>query len=427
MLSKRPEVTADSVERATGRVPPSPYRRLKGASPLPALDARPIPAATATATTTPTATTAGVEASTRPPVSRPGRVTGASPGDAKRRPETGERPAELRRPSASASVSASSAAPRAGLSSGEMTGQSTRSCESDETMVRPRRLRPHDGWRAFAYDATGGWWNPGLSAKEYDRRRREERIAVQLKGRHVTAFFCLKGGISKTSTTAATSIALSDLRPDPVFAIDANPDAGDLVERLLGRQVSGISDLAGSVEQIGSLEDLSRYTVTVGRLTVLPGEPNPTLGNSLSAQDFERIMAVVRRYYSFVQVDCGTGVTHPLMSGILHHTDTAVIPAAWSITGARRAAETIRWLAENGFEHLARTSIVVLTAKDVVSANVDKEAVLRHLGAAGDLVVVPADRHVADGAKLEWDLLEPSTREAYLEIAAAITSRFESP
>lgn len=293
-------------------------------------------------------------------------------------------------------------------------------------MVRPRERRPRTGWQSVAYTATRGRWNPGLSPKENRERDREARIATQLRGRHVTAFFCLKGGISKTSTTAATSIALADLRPDPVFAIDANPDAGDLAERLVGEKLAGITRLARDVDKVDSLDALSRYTATSGRLTLLPGEPNPTLGASLSSRDFENVMHVVQRYYSFVQIDCGTGVTHPLMAGILRFANTVVIPAAWSITGAKRAAESIEWLEDNGFEDLARTSIVVLTAKDIVSRSVEKEAVLQHLWKAGDLIVVPSDPHVADGARLEWEQLRPETREAYLDIAAAITGRFSS-
>ncbi|MDO5697046.1 MAG: hypothetical protein Q4G51_03620 [Dermatophilus congolensis] len=298
--------------------------------------------------------------------------------------------------------------------------------EIDLPMLKPPVPRPRSGWRSLAYDVTAGRWNPGPSPREVRERDREEQIARQLQRRHVTAFFCLKGGISKTSTTAATSLALADLRPDPVFAIDANPDAGDLVERLVGSSHSGITSLARNIDSIRSLEDLSRYTVTTGRLTMLPGEPNPVLGDSLQAGDFERVLDVVGTYYSLVQVDCGTGVTHPLMRGILAHTDTAVIPAGWSITGARRAADTIDWLAANGFESLAETSIVVLTAKDIVSRNVDRDAVLHHLRRAADLVVVPADPHVADGARLRWEQLQRPTQEAYLDIAAAITRRFEA-
>lgn len=303
----------------------------------------------------------------------------------------------------------------------------THSIPAEARMYRVRPPRPKLGWQGFVYRITGGWWNPGLSEKEQRRRDRKRQIATQLHGKHATAFFCLKGGISKTSTTAATSIALSNLRPDPVFAIDANPDAGDLSERLVGRQLSGITALAREIDEVDSREDLSRYTVTSARLTLLPGEPNPVLGGSLSSHDFERILTAIRRYYSYVQVDCGTGVTHPIMSGILKYATTAVIPAAWSVTGARRAAETIAWLQDNGFEDLARSSIVVLTAKDVVSRSVDKEAVLEHLSQAADLVVVPADPHLADGGTIDWDQLRPKTREAFLDIAEAITRRFDTP
>ncbi|GAB49732.1 MinD/ParA family ATP-binding protein [Mobilicoccus pelagius] len=293
-------------------------------------------------------------------------------------------------------------------------------------MVRPRTPKPRSGWQSVAYRVTGGRWNPGPGERERRQREREAQIATQLRGKHVTAFFCLKGGISKTSTTAATSIALSDLRPDPVFAIDANPDAGDLAERLVGEKLSGIAALARDIDDVDSLEALSRYTATRGRLTVLPGEPNPMLGDSLRADDFDAVVQVVQRYHSFVQVDCGTGVTHPLMEGVLRYADTVVIPAAWSVTGAKRAAETIDWLRDHGFAHLADTCIVVLTAKDIVSGAVDKDAVLDHLSRAADVIVVPADPHVADGALLDWESLQPATREAYLDIAAAITRRFDA-
>lgn len=410
-------------------IPPSPYARLKASVPStsatgprvrhhpkdPAVpssaQSSPAPARASDTTTAPTADAATpaetASASAPTPTPRPARDTSEPVSAAARRSSPMPQPA--------------AESPRAAV---QVSAPAWDTAAGGEPMLRRRPVRPKRGWQALAYNATGGMWNPGLGAKEARLRERDANIAAQLRGKHVTAFFCLKGGISKTSTTAATSIALADLRPDPVFAIDANPDAGDLAERLLGEQRAGITALAEAVDGIDSLEALSNYTATAGRLTVLPGEPNPTLGDSLGSEDFERIMNVVRRYYSFVQVDCGTGVTHPLMSGILRYADTAVIPAAWSITGAKRAAETIAWLRENGFEHLARTSIVVLTAKDIVSRNVDKEAVLRHLDDAADLVVVPADPHVADGAQLEWDMLQPATREAYLEIAAAITSRF---
>ena len=108
----------------------------------------------------------------------------------------------------------------------ERQHKSVRSIPSEGPMVRPRRTRPRMGWRALAYTASGGLWNPGLSEKEQRHRDRESQIATQLRGKHVTAFFCLKGGVSKTSTTAATSVALADLRR---HAVDVPPDLSSLV------------------------------------------------------------------------------------------------------------------------------------------------------------------------------------------------------
>ncbi|MBO3143329.1 MinD/ParA family ATP-binding protein [Dermatophilus congolensis] len=294
----------------------------------------------------------------------------------------------------------------------------------DAHMLRPAPPVPRTGWRGVAYRVTDGRWNPGVSSAEQRRRAREAQIGAALNGKHVTAYFCLKGGISKTSTTAAVATALANLRPDPVLAIDANPDAGDLSERLVGKKLSGITELARNIESVHSVEDLARFTVSAGRLVVLPGEPNPVLGDSLSSQDFERILGTVQRFYSNVHVDCGTGVTHPLMSGILRHATTVVIPAAWSVTGARRAMESIQWLRDSGFVHLADNCVVVLTSKDIVSSHVDKKSVQRHLAARSELIVVPADPHMADGGQIDWEHLKPKTREAFLNIAEAVSRRF---
>ena len=39
---------------------------------------------------------------------------------------------------------------------------------------------------------------------------------------------------------------------------------------------------------------------------------------------------------------------------------------------------------------------------------------------AGDLIVVPADPHMADGGTIDWDVLRPQTREAFLDIAERV-------
>ncbi|UKA74576.1 hypothetical protein LFT46_15625 [Arthrobacter sp. FW306-07-I] len=74
---------------------------------------------------------------------------------------------------------------------------------------------------------------------------------------------------------------------------------------------------------------------------------------------------------------------------------------------------------------LARDAIVVITDKDEVSSQVDKDAIEEHLaGICRELIAVPHDRGVADGDLVTLDVLKPETRRAYKEIAAAIVDGY---
>ena len=295
-------------------------------------------------------------------------------------------------------------------------------------LVREVRPVPRSGYRKALYVLSGGLINPGLSTAEKREATLEGRVSRPVIGRHVTTYLCLKGGIAKTSTCIGVAKFCAQLSPDSVFAGDFNPDAGDLAERAVGDDlagVAGVNPLAQQVDAIHSVGELSRYTSSADRLTVLPGEPDPQLGESLTSTEFNAILDLVGRYYSNVHVDAGTGMTHPIMKGILAETDTVVVPASYSISGAKRAAETIEWLRRNGFARLADNAIVALTANQNVSGLVDKAAV-RGLFPDNRVVVVPQDPHVADGAAIRLEQMRPETRDAYGEIAAMLSDRWSA-
>ncbi|MDQ0868284.1 MinD-like ATPase involved in chromosome partitioning or flagellar assembly [Arthrobacter sp. V1I9] len=69
-------------------------------------------------------------------------------------------------------------------------------------------------------------------------------------------------------------------------------------------------------------------------------------------------------YYSVALTDCGNGVTHNAMSGILQSSHNLVIAARYAVSGAKRARRTLHWLASHGYEDLVRNAIVVITDKD---------------------------------------------------------------
>ncbi|WP_254362893.1 MinD/ParA family ATP-binding protein [Pseudarthrobacter phenanthrenivorans] len=297
--------------------------------------------------------------------------------------------------------------------------------------VKEQKPRPVGGFRGALYKLTGGVWNLGPGAKQRQEDELARRISRQLQGSYNTAVLSLKGGIGKTSTTVGVGLTLAEYRGDAPCAIDANPDSGDLVERALGEGIyqqsspHTITDLLKNIESVDSLTALAKYMHHAGRLHLIAGEQDPEVSDSLTAEEYLRIRKLVSSYYSIALTDCGTGVTHNAMSGILQSADNLVIAAGYAVSGAKRARSTLHWLASHGYEDLARNAIVVITDKDEVSSRVDKEAIEEHLaGICRELIAVPHDRGVADGDLVTLDVLKPETRRAYKEIAAAIVDGY---
>jgi MinD-like ATPase involved in chromosome partitioning or flagellar assembly len=297
--------------------------------------------------------------------------------------------------------------------------------------VKEQKPRPVGGFRGALYNLTGGAWNLGPGAKQRQEDELARRISRQLQGSYNTAILSLKGGIGKTSTTVGVGLTLAEYRGDAPCAIDANPDSGDLVERALGEGIyqqsspRTITDLLENIESVDSLTALARYMHHAGRLHLIAGEQDPEVSDSLTAAEYLRIRKLISSYYSVALTDCGTGVTHNAMSGILQSADNLVIAAGYAVSGAKRARSTLHWLASHGYEDLARNAIVVITDKDEVSSRVDKDAIEEHLsGICRELIAVPHDRGVADGDLVTLDVLKPETRRAYKEIAAAIVDGY---
>lgn len=302
---------------------------------------------------------------------------------------------------------------------------------SPGSFVKEQKPRPVGGVRGALYDVTGGAWNMGPGAKQREEDELALRISRQLQGSYNTAVLSLKGGIGKTSTTVGVGLMLAEYRGDAPCAIDANPDSGDLVERALGEGIyqrstpRTITDLLNNIDSIDSLTSLARYMHHAGRLHLIAGEQDPELSDSLTAAEYLQIRKLISNYYSVALTDCGTGVTHKAMSGILQSADNLVIAAGYAVSGAKRARSTLSWLASHGYEDLARNAIVVITDKDEVSSRVDKDAIEEHLaGICRQLIAVPHDRGVADGDLVTLSALRPETRRAYKEIAAAIVDGY---
>jgi MinD-like ATPase involved in chromosome partitioning or flagellar assembly len=292
------------------------------------------------------------------------------------------------------------------------------------SVVRPRRSRPDTGWRSAVYALTGGLWNPGISAKEATRRELSARVRTHLPGWHSITVSSMKGGVGKTTITAVLGLTLAEHRGDRIVALDANPDAGTLADRLTGHVGITLRDLIDNLDTITSWTDIAHYTSLAGRLQVLASEQDPAMSEAFSREEYQAVVTVLARFYNIILTDSGTGVVHSAMGGALDGTHTLVLAGAPNLDGASRASKTLDWLEAHGYGDLARRAIVVLTF-DRCSPFVDPAAIRAHFAARCRAVIdIPPDPHLAIGGLIDLSELRPGTRDAFLELAALAAEQF---
>ncbi|MEQ3552865.1 MinD/ParA family protein [Pseudonocardia nematodicida] len=294
--------------------------------------------------------------------------------------------------------------------------------------VRVRRSRPKQGWRAAVYALSGGRWNPGLSEAEARLRDQLQKIRTPLAGPHSVVVGSIKGGIGKTTVSSLLGLALAESRGDRVIAIDANPDAGTLGDRLVGEEQASkttVRDLLDALPDIRSSTQLAGYTHLAGRLQVLTSEQEPELSEMFSDADYEHALRLLARFYEAIITDSGTGIMHSAMQGSLRHADSLVIVGAPTQDGASRAAKTFRWLATNGYQRLAADAVVVLSY-DRHSPDVN-DTVIRDFfrERCRAVVELPPDPHLQAGGIIDFDALSPAARDAALELAATVAEGFQ--
>ena len=181
---------------------------------------------------------------------------------------------------------------------------------------------------------------------------------------------------------------------------------------------------------IGRYADVRAFTSqSPSRLEILASDRDPGVSVAFSADDYRAVVGVLEHYYSICITDCGTGLLHSAMAGILELADQVVLVSSPSVDGARSASATLDWLDAHDYGDLVRGSVVVLSAiRRKSKSMVDLDRLEQHFAARCRAVVrVPYDPHLEEGAEFELDYLNTETAEAYLTLAALVADAFAAP
>lgn len=300
---------------------------------------------------------------------------------------------------------------------------------STSALLRQLKPAPSSGWRKALYVLSGKLINVGESPRSLQHNNLVAQVNRPLQGCYSIAVMSLKGGVGKTTITAALGGTFASIRGDRVVAVDANPDRGTLSQKVPLETPSTVRHLLRDAEGIERYSDVREYTSQgPSRLEVLASESDPAVSQAFSAEDYDRALAVLERFYNLVLTDCGTGLLHSAMSSVLAKADTLIVVSSGSVDGARSASATLDWLEAHGHQDLVRRSVCVINAVRPRSGKVDMQKVVDHFSRRCRAVrLVPFDPHLEEGAEIDLQRLKPKTREALIELAAVVSDGFPSP
>jgi len=276
-------------------------------------------------------------------------------------------------------------------------------------------------WRDLIHRVTGIDLGPGKDSRyEQDLRN---RIRVAVGGAFPIAVLNLKGGVGKTAVVEALGSTFAAVRHNRVLAVDI--DAGDLAERHGRRNPFSMADLLTD-HAVTQYTDVRAHTYLNSFGLEVLGLPDYAHTEwRLERPDVVRLLSIVKNHYSVVLVDCVKALNSAVMEAVLPESLALVVVTSTSADAIRKTRTTLEWLCHNGYQRLMKST--VLAINHVEPAKVDRvvarelERLSAHLAAT---VVLPFDRHVHEGKRIELDRLSKKSRRSYLEMAAVLADMF---
>ncbi len=296
---------------------------------------------------------------------------------------------------------------------------------NDLNLLKRAKRSPRSGWRRAVHKMSGGSINPGESSSDVVYRELVDRVNQPVRGDYRIAILSLKGGVGKTTTTVGLGSTFASARGDRVIAIDANPDLGTLAHRVPRQTRSTVRNLLED-QHISRYSDVRAHTSQApSRLEVLASEQDPAVSEAFSEADYRRAIGILQQFYNIILTDCGTGLMHSAMAGVLDMASSLILVTSPAIDGARSASATLDWLEHHGYSKLVERTVVVVNASRRGASTVDLDQLRKlFLDRTRAVQVVPFDDHLAEGAEIDLELVSKPTRGALLELAAMVADDF---
>jgi MinD-like ATPase involved in chromosome partitioning or flagellar assembly len=264
-----------------------------------------------------------------------------------------------------------------------------------------------------------------------------EAIVAELRrtlgGPKVIAFANPKGGVHKTTATVLAAATIGGARGRGVVAWDDNELRGTLGLRAgSARHARTIRHLVTELAEVEAhdgyslverLDDFLRHA-SDGTYDVLAGEEDPRFARRLDPHTVRRVLEVLRRTHDVICVDTGNNVESANWQTVMQTADQLVITTVPREDSAFTADWMLDLLEEAGMNELVANAVTLLSLPTPRPSPMLDDLARHFATRTRGVAVVPYDPSLEAGASIDFGVLQPSTRQAWLEAAAIMLAPF---
>ncbi len=287
------------------------------------------------------------------------------------------------------------------------------------------------------YDGRGAPGQPARIEWQPAQQSTSDRLLNTLRrdfgGPKVIAFANPKGGVHKTTATVLCAATIGSVRGRGVLAWDDNELRGTLGLRAgSARHARTIRHLIADLAMIEvtdgyelheRLDDYLRHA-SDGSYDVLAGEESPRFAQRLDPYTVRRVLDLLRRTHDVVCVDTGNNVESPNWQTVLQAADQLVITSVPREDAAFTADWMLDLLHEWGMSELAEQAVTLLSCPTPNPSPLLDDLAKHFATRTRAVAVVPYDPALESGSSIEYPLLQPGTKKAWLQAATVIVERF---
>jgi MinD-like ATPase involved in chromosome partitioning or flagellar assembly len=269
---------------------------------------------------------------------------------------------------------------------------------------------------------------------------RQWRATAQrgLAGHKTVVFVNLKGGATKTTATFMVGATLGRVRGGNLLDWDNNENQGTLGDLALPASHDLTArDLLDNIERFeiaANSPELMNYMRPQGenRFHVLASQNKASNTEVIDGSAFVQLQGMLRQFYHLILVDTGNAATASTWQAAVEIADEIVLVALNKEDSTKKLAATVDTLVAQGLEAKLARGVLLLTEptaparkgtpRDLAAAKNRADAVDHFSNYVREIVHVPYDNALADGARVVFENLQPATRRAYLTATAAIVA-----